>query len=210
MFNYPNQILEVNVDEGSEIGSIVTQLKADSGTDPHVNYSMQAWRASVEERNNALFSMDTHGKVVTIAEIDLEDTKLTIKPQYKFKVTAMNRDNSESSFCWLLINISDINDNPPMFGKNEYKFHVSEAVQPQHIVGRVDVTDRDQLDRGKLKLKLVFPSAQKSPYLFSIDTNGRIQTTAKLDREKNDIFKFEVVAMDSIHPIHTARVNIFQ
>ena len=207
VFNYPNQILEVNVDEGSKIGSIVAQLKADSGTDPHVNYSMQAWRASVEERNNALFAMDSHGQVTTVSELDLEDTKIHIKPQYKFKVTAMNRDNAESSFCWLLVTINDINDNPPLFGKEDYKFHVSEAVQPKTIVGWVDVTDRDQLDKGKLKLKLVFPKTQHPPHLFLIDPNGRIQTTGKLDREKHEVFNFEVVASDSIGPVHTAKVN---
>jgi hypothetical protein len=181
-------------------------MKADSGTDSHVNYSMQAWRASVEEQNNALFTMDSHGKVTVLSDIDLENEELPIKPQYKFKVTAMNKD-SESSFCWLLININDINDNPPIFAKSEYKFSVSEAVQRNTIVGWVEVTDLDEVDRNRLDLRLVFPQNHPHPPLFSVDKNGRIQTTASLDREKIELFKFDVLAKDSISPIHTAKVK---
>ena len=206
IFTYPNQILEVTVNEGAKVGHVVTQVKASPGTDPHVNYSMQAWRASVEERNNALFTMDAHGKVTTLKLIDLEDPKILIKSQYKFKVTAMNRGNSESSFCWLLIDIKDINDNAPVFSQSSYKFSVSESVQTKTIVGRVTVTDRDWLDEGRLKLQLVFPPGQKTPHPFSIDTNGRIQTNQKLDREKIETFNFQVLAQDSGSPVHTAKV----
>ena len=202
VFKYPNQILQVDIDEGSKVGSLVTQVRAEG--QGHVNYSMQAWRASVDELNNALFAMDTQGHVRTISPIDLEDLKVTIKPQYKFKVTAMNRDNSESSFCWLLIDINDVNDNPPRFGLSQYRFRVSESVPPKTIVGRVDVTDRDQLDNGKLKLNLLFTG---TPPPFSIDANGRIQTTHPLDREKVEKFKFDVLAKDSTSPVHTAKVN---
>ena len=62
-FNYPENILRISVNEEIKIGSTVVRVHA-GGTDyqyGHVNYSMQAWRATIEERENQLFEMNPNG-----------------------------------------------------------------------------------------------------------------------------------------------------
>ena len=80
---------------------------------------MQAWRATIEERENQLFEMNPNGLVKTKSEIDLENP--LIKNQYKYKVEASNIQG-ETSSCWLIIDINDINDNAPVFASEVYKF----------------------------------------------------------------------------------------
>ena len=208
VFNYPNNIVEEKVDENSKIGSVVAHIQAFSETDSNVNYSMQAWRASVEEQHNPVFVMDKSGVVTVAAEIDLEDPKGKTKTQYKFKVTASNTKTNEASFCWLLIHVNDVNDNEPVFGQSEYKFSVHESTPTRTIVGSVDVTDKDLMDQGNLRLSLVEKKSRKSPTAFTIDKYGRIMTHEKLDREKIAFYKFYVIAKDSQSPIHQSQVKI--
>ena len=118
-FPYKEQILRVSVDEAVPIGTTVARVTA-GDVSQHVNYSMQAWRATIQERENQLFQMDSRsGQVKTKALIDLENP--VIKKQYKYKVEASNAQG-ETSFCWLIIDVNDINDNPPVFSSQMYKF----------------------------------------------------------------------------------------
>ena len=118
-FPYKEQILRVSVDEAVPLGTTVARVTADE-VSQHVNYSMQAWRATIQERENQLFEMDSRsGQVKTRALIDLENP--AIKKQYKYKVEASNAQG-ETSFCWLIIDVNDINDNPPIFSSQTYKF----------------------------------------------------------------------------------------
>ena len=58
-FPYKEQILRVSVDEAVPIGTTVARVQA-GGTDysQHVNYSMQAWRATVQVGNET-YNLDT-------------------------------------------------------------------------------------------------------------------------------------------------------
>jgi len=208
VFNYPNNIVEEKVDENSKIGSIVAHIQSFSETDSNVNYSMQAWRASVDEQRNPVFVMDKSGVVTVAAEIDLEDG--VTKTQYKFKVTASNTKTNEASFCWLLIHVNDVNDNEPVFGQTEYKFEVHESTPVRTIVGSVDVTDKDLMDQANLRLSLIEqnPKSRKSPTDFTIDKYGRIMTHRKLDREQIAAYKFYVIAKDSQSPIHQSQAKV--
>ena len=84
-------------------------------------------------------------------------------------------------------------------------FSVAENAERGTIIGQIDISDLDQIDRGKLKLELHSTSDKISKH-FGIDSAGRIFTTATLDRETESKYTFNILATDSIKPFHTAKV----
>lgn len=84
-------------------------------------------------------------------------------------------------------------------------FLVAENAERGTIIGQIDISDLDQIDRGKLKLELHSTSDKISKH-FGIDSAGRIFTTATLDRETESKYTFNILATDSIKPFHTAKV----
>ena len=185
------------------IGSKVVQAHA---TDPtgHVNYSMQAWRVTLEEAENPIFWMDSNGWVKTKALIDLENS--VIKEQYKFKVEAGN-NQGETASCWLIVTINDINDNPPIFSRPSYNFAVYENAPRKKIIGKVEISDADKIDRGKVKLQLKNRDSAEKDLKFNIDRSGRIFTIGEIDREIKSKYILDIIATDSIKPTHTAKVS---
>ena len=84
-------------------------------------------------------------------------------------------------------------------------FSVAENAERGSIIGQIDISDLDHLDKGKLKLQLLSQKAT-SKLRFGIDNAGRIYTTDQLDREVEANYHFDIVATDSIKPFHTAKV----
>ena len=76
-------------------------------------------------------------------------------------------------------------------------------------MGKIDISDLDAIDTGKLKLELKTSQNENIELLkkFDIDHSGNIKTMERLDREKIANYKFEIIATDSIKPFNTAKVR---
>ncbi|KFO31686.1 Protein dachsous [Fukomys damarensis] len=113
----------------------------------------------------------------------------------------------------LLLRLSDVNDQPPVFSQQHYRASVSEATAPGTTVTWVSASDSDEAgtDHARLRYELIQLSALCNPEAlrpgtecepaFTIDPqSGAISTVRTLDREVQETLELRVVAQDLGEP----------
>ncbi|KAA3671840.1 protocadherin delta 1 [Paragonimus westermani] len=115
-----------------------------------------------------------------------------------------------------VINVIDVNDNPPVFKNSEYSVSVSEDIDPNRAAQRfkltlVEATDADTGMNAKLRYSLDHGTPSNLLKLVKIDpTSGILSSTGNLDREQLERFSVSIVVTDMGDPPKAAhtRVNI--
>nr|XP_021332170.1 protocadherin-23 isoform X1 [Danio rerio] len=122
-----------------------------------------------------------------------------IKDLYELTVTASDYGCPPlSSVITFQIQVTDVNDNPPVFHQTIYEESIDEDVRVGTAVFRVKATDKDLGGDSEIIYSIV-QSEQKCP--FNIDpTLGVITTAAALDHERERELRFLVVASDGGSP----------
>lgn len=102
-------------------------------------------------------------------------------------------DGTRTGTSRVRVEISDQNDEEPIFDEGPYVRYVRENEEPSHHVGYVVAKDRDEGSNAMITYSL-----KTGMDKFSIEPNtGLIRTKVKLDRESNDNeFKVIVVGTD--------------
>uniref|UniRef100_A0A669QF51 Protocadherin-16 n=1 Tax=Phasianus colchicus TaxID=9054 RepID=A0A669QF51_PHACC len=100
---------------------------------------------------------------------------------------------AESTF---VLQVIDINDNPPLFDQQEYKQSIPEVVYPGSFVLQVTARDKDQGPNGEVQYSIMHSQDTHSSW-FAIDpATGIITTAAPLDYEKDPQPQLTVLATD--------------
>ncbi|XP_067297751.1 protocadherin-23 [Pseudorasbora parva] len=132
-----------------------------------------------------------------------------IKDLYELTVTATDFGSPPlSSEITFQVQITDVNDNPPVFDQNIYEESIPEDVREGTALFRVKATDRDLGGDSGIIYSIV---QSEQEHLLNIDpTSGLITTSAGLDHEKEAELRFLVVASDGGSPSlsSTAAVTI--
>ncbi|NXN80146.1 PCDGE protein, partial [Bombycilla garrulus] len=105
-------------------------------------------------------------------------------------------DPARSGTVQVRINVTDANDNPPVFSKSVYEARVPENVPVGSLVLQVRATDADTGPNGR-----VFYSFGNVPesllMLFGIDSeSGEVRTAGALDYEGESKYNFRLEARD--------------
>ncbi|XP_045768746.1 protein dachsous [Maniola jurtina] len=134
----------ISVSEGAEVGSILTSVTAnDVDTYPALKYAI------VQGDNT--FSIDRYsGKIVLNRALDYESKKV-----YQVNITAS--DNEHIAKTTLTINVTDVNDNSPVFDEISYNRVLPEGSGVMEI-GSVSAKDVDSDDNGKISYHILQPS----------------------------------------------------
>ncbi|NXM47596.1 PCDGF protein, partial [Gymnorhina tibicen] len=105
-------------------------------------------------------------------------------------------DPARSGTVQLHINVTDLNDNPPVFSKRIYEARVAENLPAGSLVLRVQATDADAGSNGRVSYS--FGSVPDDvPLLFAIDSkSGELRTVGALDFEENSKYSFGLEARD--------------
>ena len=128
-------------------------------------------------------------KLILINNFDFEsDIKM-----YLFIIIANDGVNNKSVL--VVFNITDVNDNPPIFDFPQYKFSLSENNPIPVLVGQVAARD---LDSGINKL--IDYSLPSTETRFFISADGNIYANYTFDREMVDNITFLVTATDRGSP----------
>uniref|UniRef100_A0A3Q2YBQ3 Protocadherin-16 n=1 Tax=Hippocampus comes TaxID=109280 RepID=A0A3Q2YBQ3_HIPCM len=193
------------ISEGAQPGQYVARISVtdpDYGEYANVNVSL--------EGGDGKFGLTTKDNIIYLICVD-QILDREERDVYDLRVMATDSGTpplrAESSFT---IEVTDINDNPPLFDQTVYRQVIPEVVFPGSFVLQVTARDKDQGPNGDISygiLRDIGPFAN----WFSIDAiTGIITTLSQLDYEKNPNPSITVVATDGGRPplSSTAMVNI--
>ncbi|KAM9357327.1 protocadherin alpha-8-like [Symphorus nematophorus] len=144
--------------------------------------------------------------VVTKGFLDREEVS-----HYEITIKATDcGEPSLSAFKTLNIQISDVNDNNPLFEHNPLQFYVVENNVAGASVFSVSATDNDVNDNAAITYHIARGNDVTS-FLNVNSDNGQISALKSFDFETLKTFQFQVVATDSGTPSlsNNVTVNVF-
>ena len=137
--------------------------------------------------------------------------------KYEVEVTVTDNGLKQSFFdnkknlsakVKVTIEVSNEND-PPIIDSASYKFNVDENSPKGTLVGNITVTDEDTGD--KLTFSIIPPSGTTLPFTYETVSDREFKLVvaqgAKLDYEKDSVYKFKVSVSDGIAS-DTAEVTV--
>lgn len=193
------------ISEGAQPGQYVARISVtdpDYGEYANVNVSL--------EGGDGKFALTTKDSIIYLVCVD-QILDREERDTYELRVMATDAGTpplrAESSFT---IQVTDVNDNPPLFDQPVYRQVIPEVVFPGSFVLQVTARDKDQGPNGDISYSIL---QDQSAYYswFSIDSiTGIITTLSQLDYEKNPSPSVTVVATDGGKPplSSTAVVNV--
>ncbi|XP_067261327.1 protocadherin-23 isoform X2 [Chanodichthys erythropterus] len=208
--NHPNiSILFLNeagapkVSEGARPGDYVARIAVsdpDLGDIKKIDVILQG--------EDGMFSLKSTDDFLYVLCVD-GPLDREIKDLYELTVTATDFGSPPlSSEITFQVQITDVNDNPPVFDQNNYEESIPEDVHEGTALFRVKAMDRDLGGDSGIIYSIV---QSEQEHLFNIDpTSGLITTSAGLDHERETELRFLVVASDGGSPSlsSTATVTI--
>ena len=133
---------------------------------------------------NKMFTVDPASGVISpVNELDRETTDY-----YRFTVRATDGGlPSLSSTAAVRVNITDINDNPPIFNSSKRNIEVVENSLIDEVVLKVSATDADIGVNAELRYKIESGNEGRQ---FKLDeVSGDLKVYGNIDHEKNAEFR---------------------
>ncbi|MGH0158125.1 UNVERIFIED_CONTAM: hypothetical protein FKN15_039392 [Acipenser sinensis] len=193
------------ISEGAQPGQYVARI---SVSDP--DYSEYSNVNVSLEGGDGKFGLTTKDNIIYLICVD---KILDREERDSYELSVMATDSgtpplrAESSFT---IQVTDVNDNPPLFDQQVYKQTIPEVVYPGSFVLQVTARDKDQGPNGDVKYSILQDRGTHSDW-FTIDpVTGIITTATELDYETDPKPRIIVVATDGGRPAlsSTAVVNV--
>ncbi|KAM6116135.1 LOW QUALITY PROTEIN: uncharacterized protein FYW35_006759 [Pterocles gutturalis] len=193
------------VPEDAPTGTVVALLKVrdrDSGENGQVSCEL-----SGEVPLSLVPSPGGSYKVVTASALDREQAA-------EHRVTVVARDRGRpalSSRTALVLEVSDVNDNAPVFEEAAYSAYVAENNAAGAAVLTVRARDADAGTNGRVSYWLAGGSAGAAPYVSVEARSGAVYAQRSFDYEQCREFAVAVRAQDGGAPARssTATVRVF-
>ncbi|XP_044596396.1 neural-cadherin isoform X6 [Cotesia glomerata] len=192
------------VEEGAPNGSPVIKVQAtdeDKGVNGQVKYSI----VQQPNQKGTKFTVDEEtGQVSTNKVFDREgdDGKFV-------SVTVKATDQGEPSLegvCSFTVEITDVNDNPPLFDRQKYVENVKQDASIGTNILRVSASDEDADNNGAIIYSLSSPSNNQDLEYFEIQPeSGWIVLKKALDRDR---YRLKVRASDKGTSVLFADVDV--
>ena len=169
----------------------VEAMDSDDSSNSELSYSLSG--------GEGLFQVDSStGQVFTVGSLDYELQAIHILDL----VVSDNGRPPLSSSATLTVNVTDQNDNAPVFDTTLYQFSVAENILAG-VVGIVSASDQDDGANAEILYNISDPNL--ADVVFSIDpVLGEIRLVSSLDRESVAAYNFTVVATDRGQPTQSA------
>ncbi|XP_066434973.1 neural-cadherin-like [Eleutherodactylus coqui] len=184
---FPQQKYETSVEEDKDVGYVVMTVSAideDEGANAKLRYQITSGNAK------GIFDVEPEiGRIFITQRLNYEQDT-----QFELKLVAS--DGKWENHTSVIINVINLNDEPPVFTQSEYHDSILEELTDlPMLVLQVSATDPDQeADQSALRYTLHGQGANSE---FVIDQfSGKIYVHKKLDREQRSTWRFLVLATD--------------
>ncbi|XP_058705079.1 protocadherin gamma-B5-like [Poecile atricapillus] len=192
--DFNKAVLELEIDEWTPTGArflLETARDADAGSNSLLTYQLTS---------NPSFSLALkenpggRNQPELVLERALDREKIS-----SFELVLMAVDGGDparSGTIKVRINVTDANDNPPVFSKSLYEARVAENLPMESVVLQVRATDADSGSNGRVSYSFrSVPDSVRS--LFTIDSeSGEVRTAGLLDFEESNKYVFGLEARD--------------
>ncbi|KAG9490999.1 hypothetical protein GDO78_006381, partial [Eleutherodactylus coqui] len=146
-------------------------------------------------------------KLVSITNLDREKIS-----SYNITITAMDNGSPRlSTNNTVQLNISDVNDNPPVFEKGNYIVYVEENNPQGTSIHIIHASDHDINENAKITYSVISSNIDSIPvssYVFINSVTGVIYAQRSFDYEQLWEFQFQVMAKDSGSPPLSSNVTV--
>ena len=202
---FSKQLYKTKVTENAPIGTSVITVHAtdlDDGLNSEIMYSF----INHDDDNNidAFEINQSTGEITVNGEVDFEKNNAI-----EIHVKAEDKGFSpRASHCKVLVEIVDVNDNPPVISITSLADQVKEDAKADTMVGLITVIDGDAGQNGAVKLSLLeavpfrIQNTYKNKYALVVD--------GPLDRERVSQYDISVQATDEGSPplSSTSRITV--
>ena len=193
-----------NIVENNYEGTSILQVNAtdkDLGRNADIRYVLPP-------EFKSFFNLDPNKGILTAAvRFDKEEY-----PEIRFKIIAEDHgEPPKTGRAVVLITVQDVNDNAPVFQKNQYTFSVAENEPLGSIVDVVTAEDKDHdIPNCNFTYSIsYYGSDTESLEKFHLDQNtGSITTEVSLNRELTDVYHLMILAIDKGEPKNTGSVPV--
>ncbi|XP_066445329.1 protocadherin gamma-B1-like [Eleutherodactylus coqui] len=184
------------IPEDAAPGTMIALIEVhdqDSGDNAHVDCQV------LEDVPFNLLSLDNYYKLVLKTTIDREKAS-----SYNITIIATDRGSPPlSSRRRIELEISDVNDNPPLFTQSTYVAYVPENNLPGTSLFIIQATDPDSGDNAKIIYSIsssITEMLSMSSYLSINIETGVVYAQRSFDYEQNKEFMIEITASDNGFP----------
>ncbi|KAM9129994.1 protocadherin beta-16-like isoform 3-T3 [Pangshura tecta] len=133
-------------------------------------------------------------------------------PEYNITITATDRGTPRlTSVRVIRVQLSDINDNPPVFNESSYVMYLKENNPPGLLIGTVRAADLDTEQNAKVTYSALPGNIGDLPFSSSISINsgnGNVYALQSLDYEQTRDFQVTVRAADGGSPPLSSEVIV--
>ena len=177
--------------EDAPIGYVVERLSAmDNDTNDQLTFTLLS---------AGPFALNRSTGVLTVA------SALDYEQQQSYRLTASVSDGLHSSTASVIIAITDVNDNSPIFNTQQTAFFVREDASPSFVVANLSATDVDSGANARLVYRIASGNVGKA---FSVDLDGILRPAMNLDRETLSEYQLTVVVEDTGTPTLNNSVTV--
>ncbi|XP_053575582.1 protocadherin gamma-B1-like [Bombina bombina] len=185
------------VPENSSIGTVVALIEIhdkDSGINGEVDCQI-----NIQMPFKLISSSANYYKIITTGELDREKNPC-------YNVTILVTDKGIPSMYTkkiITLEISDINDNPPLFENNYFVVYIPENNIPGTSFYSIHASDMDSEENAKLVYSILNSNKEDisvSSYLSINPVTGVVYSQRSFDYEKLKEFSIQIMARDSGFP----------
>ncbi|KYB28093.1 Protein dachsous-like Protein [Tribolium castaneum] len=199
---FESNVVRISVPENVETGIALYAAHArdrDSGANGVVRYKIVNNGAT-----GGLFNVDPKlGHLTLTRHLDYETTQ-----RHSLIITATDTGIPPlSANLTVLVEVQDVNDNPPVFERNEYSKSVEESRPVNSQILQVTAVDLDTGNNARLTYRLL-PGNNTGEVFGIFPNSGWLYLKGSLDRETKDRYELTVTATDNGTPSLSATAKV--
>ncbi|CAI8034915.1 Protocadherin Fat 4, partial [Geodia barretti] len=190
--------MQISIPENEPVDTVIAQyIATDPDTEPNAQITY-----SLSPISGLPFGLNPDNGALSITQnIDYEDPD-----SRSFLVTVTANNNPLSTSVQTRIDITDVNDNTPVFQADGYTFTIQEHTNIDSAFSAVLATDADSGLNGDVRYSIRGGNSQG--FFSIVSTTGAISVAADIDREQVSSVELRVQARDRGSPRLSSRVTV--